>query len=383
MKINFSHSIVSFKDKLSSSLTPQQKKIAAIVTVAFSCLAVIYLISRCYSSFQKKKIKNAHMMNFVRNPHQSLLTFPDRHFIFTDPKGKALNGQGKGEFQGNTFEGQFTAGRLNGLGKITGPNEMALLEGEFLENQLSGPGAVSFPGFKGMQILTQLRQSKGKIHTLRSDGKLLEVKSYEGGLKMSDSGLVTHEPFEIRELCEIWGGGRSIGYLFHLPCVTQYFNPNGSLFEGQGTLKSNKATLEGQFRNGLLDGQGKITRSNGTILEGQFQDGQLNGRGKISKSDGRTWEGLFRNGKPLFTEPGKTGLFEGEGNFVFLGTRFEGQFKEGQLNGRGLITEPNGTTYEGQFNDNLLNGPGKIRYSDGTLEEGVFNNGFLAETAIT
>jgi hypothetical protein len=59
------------------------------------------------------------------------------------------------------------------------------------------------------------------------------------------------------------------------------------------------ATAEGEFANGRLNGQGKVTYPIGKIAEeeGEFKDGWLNGQGKITYRKGDIEEGEFKDGK--------------------------------------------------------------------------------------
>ena len=106
-------------------------------------------------------------------------------------------------------------------------------------------------------------------------------------------------------------------------------------------------TIEGETKNGKLEGQGKITYPDGTIVEGEFKDDLLNGNGRIFVSR--------ENG----------------------GDVIEGEFKNNKLNGQGKWNSKTGRIIEGEFKDNLLNGKGKITYPDGSVIEGDWKNGYL------
>lgn len=41
------------------------------------------------------------------------------------------------------------------------------------------------------------------------------------------------------------------------------------------------------------------------------------------------------------------------------GTRYEGQFVKGKMEGRGVKTWPNGNSFDGMFKDNLQHGQGE------------------------
>ncbi len=133
------------------------------------------------------------------------------------------------------------------------------------------------------------------------------------------------------------------------------------LVDDDGTIR------EGQFKDGKLNGNGKISYTNGNIFEGQFKNGYLNGNGKISYTSGNIYEGQFKDGK-----------LNGFGKISYTnGNIYEGQFQDGQLNGNGKISYTNGNIFEGQFQDGHLNGNGKISHNNGNIYEGQFQNGQL------
>ncbi len=66
---------------------------------------------------------------------------------------------------------------------------------------------------------------------------------------------------------------------------------------------------EGEFRDLIPNGLGKMTLVNGTVLEGQFKDGKLNHHGKMTLN-GKVSVGQFKNG--TLCGPGKV-LFWSEG----------------------------------------------------------------------
>jgi hypothetical protein len=58
-------------------------------------------------------------------------------------------------------------------------------------------------------------------------------------------------------------------------------------------------------------------------------------------------------------------------------TRYEGDLRYGEPNGRGVQTRPNGDRYEGEFRDGKRNGRGVLTWPDGERYEGDFQNGVM------
>ena len=86
--------------------------------------------------------------------------------------------------------------------------------------------------------------------------------------------------------------------------------------------------------------------ADGSRMEGNFLNGELNGRGTAFLPDGSRMEGNSLNGE-----------LNGRGTaFLPDGLRMEGSFLNGELNGRGTVFLPDGSRMEGNFIDNELGG---------------------------
>ena len=53
----------------------------------------------------------------------------------------------------------------------------------------------------------------------------------------------------------------------------------------------------GEFKNGLFDGKGELTKADGGNYIGDFKNGEFHGKGKFTSSEGEVFEGEFQNGK--------------------------------------------------------------------------------------
>ena len=100
-------------------------------------------------------------------------------------------------------------------------------------------------------------------------------------------------------------------------------------------------------------------------------DGKASGPGKMVwrvKKDGEwktsSYEGDFKDGN-----------FHGRGVLVFPdGDRYEGDFKDGNYHGRGVFVAANGKRYAGEWRDNFPQGSGTF-YSGGDVYSGTWSNG--------
>jgi hypothetical protein len=95
------------------------------------------------------------------------------------------------------------------------------------------------------------------------------------------------------------------------------------------------AVYSGEMRDGRPDGRGRLEKRSGETLEGEWRAGILEGDGVHVDALGNRYEGGFRNGKP-----------EGQGRYLAAnGEIFEGGFVGGLRHGAGMTTLPGGTRY--------------------------------------
>ena len=153
------------------------------------------------------------------------------------------------------------------------------------------------------------------------------------------------------------------------------------------TVNNTDSRTEGTFNDGLLFGFGRIILSNGEIFSGRFVFGKMTGLGEYQREDGSKYEGDFSEGIPH--GKGKEQLSDGsifdgmyfggmrkEGKIIWKdGSSYEGTFEKDKFNGHGIYNWGNQRKYEGEWKDGKMNGKGKLIYPDGSYYEGEFING--------
>lgn len=139
-------------------------------------------------------------------------------------------------------------------------------------------------------------------------------------------------------------------------------------FNGYGIyVKEDKSVIEGVFRDGELDGPGRVIVSNGDLFKGIYQNGFLNDKGIFIDFAGNAYEGEF-----------KLNIMDGYGEEIFAdGSKFSGEYKRNKKNGRGKFIWSDSSFYEGEILDNNLHGKGTYQWASGLKYEGEWFKGVM------
>ena len=154
--------------------------------------------------------------------------------------------------------------------------------------------------------------------------------------------------------------------------VSKAFKYDGDFSEGlkqgEGTyVWENGDRYQGHFAADRPDGKGSYRFANGDAYEGEVQAGVINGRGSYTSKNGDVFEGSFLNGKP-----------HGVGVYRFAsGDRYEGEMQLGNMHGKGRYVAKNGDKVEGTFANGRPQGKGTYYFSNGDRYEGDIQAGAL------
>lgn len=161
------------------------------------------------------------------------------------------------------------------------------------------------------------------------------------------------------------------------------------LKQGEGTyVWENGDKYQGHFAADRPDGKGRYQFANGDSYEGEVQLGVIVGRGAYTTKGGDTFEGSFANGKPngvgiyrfasgdRYEGEMANGVMQGRGRYYTKGgDRVDAPFVSGKPHGRGTYYFSNGDRYEGDITEGELTGKGAYFYASGLKYEGDVRRG--------
>jgi len=149
---------------------------------------------------------------------------------------------------------------------------------------------------------------------------------------------------------------------------------------------------DGNFASNKRDGYGTYYWTDGGFYVGNWKDGSQDGEGTYNKPDGTKQIGYFDKGSYKGTSSTSTNLTStclfGDCNSGFgiytwgdgqwAGDKYIGEWKDGQLSGKGYYSWHSGSKYIGNWESGKQNGYGTQYYSDGTKALGYFKDGSLS-----
>ena len=189
-----------------------------------------------------------------------------------------------------------------------------------------------------------------KIHKTR---KTRKTRKYRGGNSYDSLIKVVNQPYSYNLVVEqikddvIYEKANGL-YTGPWKYNQPYMRGKMDVLENNNTTTI-KGTYDGPWMNGKPHGENcKYTTVSGNIYEGEYKDGLIDGRGIFTYANGIKYDGEFKNG-----------FMDGEGTATYNnGSNYTGHFVRNERHGYGVLTYSNGTIYKGQWANNRKNGIG-------------------------
>lgn len=111
-----------------------------------------------------------------------------------------------------------------------------------------------------------------------------------------------------------------------------------------------------------INGKGTMTHYNNDVIfgttSGTFKDGKLNGQGILSTANGNKYVGEFKDSRQ-----------NGKGKFYIKNQQiYDGQWKDGKMSGKGKYTYVGNSYYVGDWLNGNRNGQGILYNADGSIK---------------
>lgn len=175
---------------------------------------------------------------------------------------------------------------------------------------------------------------------------------------------------------------------------------SGNCKNGDGIyIYPSGARYVGAFKDGEIHGVGVCYYTDGSLYRGNWKHRYPDGKGTRTYADGTQRSGLWKKGQPVdergniltewTTKDGansdgtniQSGCIlgdcqDGEGTFAYAdGSKYEGQFRAGEIDGFGTFIYLNGDKYTGHFKRGYSHGKGTFYHADGAVTAGIWEKG--------
>lgn len=304
-------------------------------------------------SYQAQETQEPKKRNFL-NSNAIKYTLENKRVSFKPTDGSSTGkkrqnnelptGTGILKMEDQVYTGSVVNGERSGRGRNEwfDPNDNVVYQvyqGEWLNNRRNGRGTHKW--MDGRQVTGTWTNGvlQGKVYFSWPDGSTYD-------------GEVVNGQKEGRGV-QKWADGK----LYNGQYVNGFEHGYGTLTEADGA-----STYRGQFYHGKRHGYGLQVWPLKTY-DGEWKQNVVSGHGKLTWSSGAVYSGSFLNGQ-----------YEGHGSFVNGKSKFFGNWKKGLKEGYGEQTwtpaNSKYRSYRGNYKESRREGFGRMVYADGSIYAG-------------
>ena len=257
-------------------------------------------------------------------------------------KNEKYNGYGAAvNTLGNLYIGLFTNGNLHGFGTIKGQSDLYI--GNLVDGSKNGIGI-------------EVDVNNDLIY----EGEFKNGHYNGDGYKYDrNEGMVYYAFFKDGRVNKLYSKSP-----ISMEENTKYRCLSGNCENGKGYIRTASSLIYGEFKNGVLEGEGAAINGESSIYFGEFKAGHKEGIGYVVQKS-LIYHGDF-----------KAGLANGKGTIYYSsGEYFTGEFVNYSKEGYGKSYNKNGRkSYAGTYAHNEKNGKGILyRYVTNEIIHGVWN----------
>ena len=322
--------------------------------------------------YDDKTVYDGEWKNGKRDGIGTFTYFDGKQWVGEFKDGNKWNGSGflhyysKGELLKKTYEGEMKGGEYHGHGVLS-YEDGAVYDGEWVEGKREGTGAYTYAdeGENKRTYVGEWENDVPKHGVFTNKSK----ETYEGdfnGWSFEGHGIKRYDDKAVYD--GEWKNGKRNGI------GTYVYGDEGEnkrtyvgewkedRMEGKGLFTyRDKSTYEGDFVDWKKQGHGVYTYSSShDVYDGEWQNGNENGQGTYTYFDGKQWVGEFKDGKK-WTGSGFLHYYsKGE----LLKETYEGEMKEGQYHGHGVLRYEDDAVYDGEWKNGKRDGIGTYVYGD-------------------
>ena len=274
-------------------------------------------------------------------------------------KNNKRNGEGTEYHDGKKiFKGQFLNGKRNGKGEEYEPDyfNKLIFKGEYLNGKRHGIGEeIAWESIYKGNFLNGERNGQGKEYPLVNATKLIFEGEYLNGKRWKGKKYKYYKNGKLNYEIEYLNGKKWNGKGYDINNNLIYIFNNGKGNNIKKYDSEGKIIFEGEYLNGKKNGKGREFYNNikRTIkFEGEYYNGKK-----------WTGKGYDYNGKQVYTIKNGEGYIKNyyydRDDYKYF--EFEGEFKNGEKNGKGKEYDYIGRLkFEGEYLNGKKNGKGKI-----------------------